>query len=220
MVMVMVMVMVWITYPWHTDHSCCFTAVLPTHGLGLCLLCTKHGHWTFNDRPQMLNVGTQKFNDRPQKLNVGLQKFNDRPQMLNVGPLTRNLNLGLMDPEPYKLFCPNYGPKYLDLGSWTMDLERWSLDLENQDLGLWTIYHVISDQMSDLTVQENWTFCRVLRVGRALVISWSYPSLVQVEIESFGYTMADLKYAWNDGKTSVKMSPDVSLPQFIVLGHR
>ena len=191
MVMVMVMVMVWITYPWHTDHSCCFT-IFPTYGLELCLLCTKHGHWTFNDRPQMLNVG----------------------------PLTRNLNLGLMDPEPYKLFCPNYGPKYLDLGSWTMDLERWSLDLENQDLGLWTIYHVISDQMSDLTVQENWTFCRVLRVGRALVISWSYPSLVQVEIESFGYTMADLKYAWNDGKTSVKMSPDVSLPQFIVLGHR
>ena len=33
-----------------------------------------------------------------------------------------------------------------------------------------------------------------------------------VEIESFGYTMADLKYAWNDGETSVKMSPDVQLP--------
>merc|ERR1719305_668181 len=32
--------------------------------------------------------------------------------------------------------------------------------------------------------------------------------------------MADLKYAWNDGETSVKMSPDVSLPQFDVLGHR
>ena len=41
-----------------------------------------------------------------------------------------------------------------------------------------------------------------------------------VEIESFGYTMADLKYAWNDGETSVKMSPDVALPQFLVLGHR
>ena len=52
------------------------------------------------------------------------------------------------------------------------------------------------------------------------VISWSDRSLLKVEIESFGYTMADLKYAWNDGKTSVKMSPDVSLPQFIVLGHR
>ena len=41
-----------------------------------------------------------------------------------------------------------------------------------------------------------------------------------VEIESFGYTMADLKYAWNDGETSVKMSPDVALPQFLVVGHR
>mgnify|MGYP001356658968 CR=1 FL=1 len=41
-----------------------------------------------------------------------------------------------------------------------------------------------------------------------------------VEIESFGYTMADLKYAWNDGSTSVKMSPDLQLPQFNVLGHR
>ena len=41
-----------------------------------------------------------------------------------------------------------------------------------------------------------------------------------VEIESFGYTMADLKYAWNDGTTSVKMSPDLQLPQFLVLGHR
>ena len=41
-----------------------------------------------------------------------------------------------------------------------------------------------------------------------------------VEIESFGYTMADLKYAWNSGPESVKMSPDVMLPQFNVLGHR
>jgi len=41
-----------------------------------------------------------------------------------------------------------------------------------------------------------------------------------VEIESFGYTMSDLKYAWNSGETSVQMSPDVALPQFNVLGHR
>ena len=41
-----------------------------------------------------------------------------------------------------------------------------------------------------------------------------------VEIESFGYTMADLKYKWNDGNKSVQMSPDVALPQFLVLGHR
>ena len=35
-----------------------------------------------------------------------------------------------------------------------------------------------------------------------------------VEIESFGYTMSDLKYAWNSGDNSVQMSPEVSLPQF------
>ena len=41
-----------------------------------------------------------------------------------------------------------------------------------------------------------------------------------VEIESFGYTMSDLKYAWNAGDTSVQMSKEVTLPQFKVLGHR
>merc|ERR1719266_2558117 len=32
--------------------------------------------------------------------------------------------------------------------------------------------------------------------------------------------MADLKYAWNDGDTSVKMDSGVQLPQFNVLGHK
>lgn len=41
-----------------------------------------------------------------------------------------------------------------------------------------------------------------------------------LEIESFGYTMSDLKFRWEDGAKSVQMSPDVSLPQFDVLGHR
>ena len=41
-----------------------------------------------------------------------------------------------------------------------------------------------------------------------------------VEIESFGYTMSDLKYAWNAGDDSVQMSQEVTLPQFKVLGHR
>ena len=44
--------------------------------------------------------------------------------------------------------------------------------------------------------------------------------LRQMWSESFGYTMADLKYAWNSGDNSVQMSPDVSLPQFNILGHR
>ena len=35
-----------------------------------------------------------------------------------------------------------------------------------------------------------------------------------------GYTMADIRYQWNDGLNSVQISNDVSLPQFKVLGHR
>ena len=37
---------------------------------------------------------------------------------------------------------------------------------------------------------------------------------------SVGYTMADIRYKWNDGLNSVQVSGDVSLPQFKVLGHR
>merc|ERR1719242_1359018 len=44
--------------------------------------------------------------------------------------------------------------------------------------------------------------------------------LCYIEIESFGYTMADIRYQWNDGLNSVQISSDVSLPQFKVLGHR
>jgi len=41
-----------------------------------------------------------------------------------------------------------------------------------------------------------------------------------LEIESFGYTMSDIRFRWEDGENSVQMSPDVSLPEFKVLGHR
>jgi len=44
--------------------------------------------------------------------------------------------------------------------------------------------------------------------------------MCSLEIESFGYTMSDIKYRWEDGDNSVQMSPDVSLPEFKVLGHR
>ena len=39
-------------------------------------------------------------------------------------------------------------------------------------------------------------------------------------VASVGYTMADIRYKWNDGLNSVQVSGDVSLPQFKVLGHR
>jgi len=50
-----------------------------------------------------------------------------------------------------------------------------------------------------------------------------YPAdnqLCTLEIESFGYTMSDIRFRWEDGERSFQMSPDVSLPQFNVLGYR
>ncbi|XP_047524760.1 gamma-aminobutyric acid receptor subunit beta-like isoform X1 [Pieris napi] len=44
--------------------------------------------------------------------------------------------------------------------------------------------------------------------------------LCHIEIESFGYTMRDIRYKWNEGPNSVGVSSEVSLPQFKVLGHR
>ncbi|XP_053623571.1 gamma-aminobutyric acid receptor subunit beta-like isoform X4 [Plodia interpunctella] len=44
--------------------------------------------------------------------------------------------------------------------------------------------------------------------------------LCHIEIESFGYTMRDIRYHWKDGLSSVGMSNEVQLPQFRVLGHR
>nr|ADM88008.1 ionotropic GABA-aminobutyric acid receptor RDL1-3b6a [Bombyx mori] len=44
--------------------------------------------------------------------------------------------------------------------------------------------------------------------------------LCHIEIESFGYTMRDIRYHWKDGHSSVGMSNEVQLPQFRVLGHR
>jgi gamma-aminobutyric acid receptor subunit beta len=44
--------------------------------------------------------------------------------------------------------------------------------------------------------------------------------LCNIEIESFGYTMSDIRYKWARGATSVGVSNDLSLPQFRVLGYR
>uniref|UniRef100_T1JKU9 GABA receptor n=1 Tax=Strigamia maritima TaxID=126957 RepID=T1JKU9_STRMM len=44
--------------------------------------------------------------------------------------------------------------------------------------------------------------------------------LCTIEIESFGYTMSDIRYNWHKGVASVGISPDVQLPQFRVIGHR
>ncbi|XP_022703247.1 gamma-aminobutyric acid receptor subunit beta-like isoform X2 [Varroa jacobsoni] len=40
-----------------------------------------------------------------------------------------------------------------------------------------------------------------------------------IEIESFGYTMSDIRYSWRDGEKSVGISEEVQLPQFKIQGH-
>ncbi|GAB6033166.1 hypothetical protein CHUAL_012773 [Chamberlinius hualienensis] len=44
--------------------------------------------------------------------------------------------------------------------------------------------------------------------------------LCTIEIESFGYTMRDIRYKWNAGENSIGISTEVQLPQFRVVGHR
>ena len=53
------------------------------------------------------------------------------------------------------------------------------------------------------------------------ILLFFYSSNMKYEIKhKVGYTMADIRYQWNDGLNSVQISNDVSLPQFKVLGHR
>ncbi|XP_065577146.1 gamma-aminobutyric acid receptor subunit beta-like isoform X1 [Artemia franciscana] len=44
--------------------------------------------------------------------------------------------------------------------------------------------------------------------------------LCALEIESFGFTTADIRYKWVDGPTAVGMDGNVILPQFQVVGYR
>ncbi|KAK2716899.1 gamma-aminobutyric acid receptor subunit beta-like isoform X1 [Artemia franciscana] len=44
--------------------------------------------------------------------------------------------------------------------------------------------------------------------------------LCQIEIESFGFTTAEIRYAWHTGANSVEIDQTVTLPQFQVLGYR
>ncbi|XP_065213924.1 gamma-aminobutyric acid receptor subunit beta isoform X3 [Planococcus citri] len=85
------------------------------------------------------------------------------------------------------------------------------------------------------TVTTNNEFIRIHHTGSItrsmrLTITASCPmnleyfpmdrQLCHIEIESFGYTMRDIRYKWNEGPNSVGVSNEVSLPQFKVLGHR
>jgi len=69
-----------------------------------------------------------------------------------------------------------------------------------------------------------------LKNGRRITVTAACPmdlsqypmdsQLCSLELESFGHSMSDIHYNWQDGDESVKISPDVSLPNFDVLGCR
>ena len=88
------------------------------------------------------------------------------------------------------------------------------------------LFHSATTENQFLRISQNGDVLRSIRLtikATCLMNLANFPmddQLCTVEIESFGYTMSDLKYEWNDGLKSVQMSPDVSLPQFLVVGHR
>ncbi|XP_065211347.1 gamma-aminobutyric acid receptor subunit beta-like isoform X2 [Planococcus citri] len=87
-------------------------------------------------------------------------------------------------------------------------------------------FHTVTTNNEFLRIGHNGSITRSMR----LTITASCPmdlqyfpmdrQLCKIEIESFGYTMKDIRYKWNQGPTSVGVSNEVSLPQFKVLGHR
>ncbi|XP_023315484.1 gamma-aminobutyric acid receptor subunit beta isoform X4 [Trichogramma pretiosum] len=87
-------------------------------------------------------------------------------------------------------------------------------------------FHVATTSNEFIRIHHSGSITRSIR----LTITASCPmnlqyfpmdrQLCNIEIESFGYTMRDIRYKWNEGLSSVGVSNDVSLPQFKVLGHR
>ncbi|KAG5677403.1 hypothetical protein PVAND_007165 [Polypedilum vanderplanki] len=87
-------------------------------------------------------------------------------------------------------------------------------------------FHIATTSNEFIRVHHSGSITRSMR----LTITASCPmnlqyfpmdrQLCHIEIESFGYTMRDIRYKWNEGPNSVGVSEDVSLPQFKVLGHR
>ncbi|XP_021961461.1 gamma-aminobutyric acid receptor subunit beta isoform X2 [Folsomia candida] len=87
-------------------------------------------------------------------------------------------------------------------------------------------FHTATTSNEFLRISESGDVIRSLRLTVTATCPMNlqyFPmdrQLCTVEIESFGYTMSDLRYRWAKGLESVGISSDVSLPQFKVNGHR
>ncbi|XP_035718609.1 gamma-aminobutyric acid receptor subunit beta-like isoform X17 [Vespa mandarinia] len=87
-------------------------------------------------------------------------------------------------------------------------------------------FHIATTSNEFIRIHHSGSITRSIR----LTITASCPmnlqyfpmdrQLCHIEIESFGYTMRDIRYKWNAGLLSVGISNEVELPQFRVLGHR
>ncbi|XP_021947667.1 gamma-aminobutyric acid receptor subunit beta isoform X1 [Folsomia candida] len=87
-------------------------------------------------------------------------------------------------------------------------------------------FHTATTSNEFLRISDNGDILRSIR----LTVTASCPmdlrhfpmdsQLCNIEIESFGYTMSDIRYKWAKGAGSVGVSNDVSLPQFKVMGYR
>ncbi|XP_076225600.1 resistant to dieldrin isoform X7 [Nomia melanderi] len=126
--------------------------------------------------------------------------------------------------DPRLAFKPRTGVETLSVGSEFIK-NIWVPDTffvnEKQ-----SYFHIATTSNEFIRIHHSGSITRSIR----LTITASCPmnlqyfpmdrQLCHIEIESFGYTMRDIRYKWNAGLQSVGISNEVELPQFRVLGHR
>ncbi|KAI1286411.1 Gamma-aminobutyric acid receptor subunit beta [Halotydeus destructor] len=87
-------------------------------------------------------------------------------------------------------------------------------------------FHIATTKNTFLRIGANGDVLRSIR----LTVTASCPmnlqyfpldrQLCKIEIESYGYSMADIKYVWAKGLDSVSIDDKLELPQFKVVGHK
>lgn len=126
--------------------------------------------------------------------------------------------------DPRLAFTPQKGLESLTVGAEVAD-RIWVPDtfFANEKSAY---FHLATTPNTFLRIRSNGEVFRSIRLtvtaGCPMDLQY-FPMDRQVcslEVESFGYTMNDIRYKWADGESSVGMSKDVELPQFKVLGHR
>ena len=83
-----------------------------------------------------------------------------------------------------------------------------------------------SDSDSYMKIDQNGTILvtkRMTLTADCPMLFWEYPMDSQqctLDMSSFSHTFNDIRYEWKDGNRFIKFRPDVSLPNYSVLGLR